>query len=82
MFSLGFQNFIPKLHNHLLSRLLGKGLDGDDPCLFTDEERNSVQIVNNTIFSTKQLSVNYTTYDVHRDCNAINTNTRRYVVLR
>lgn len=76
------QNFIYKLRIHFLSRLLGKGLDGDDPCLFTDEERNSVRIVNNTIFSAQQLSVNYTTYDVRRDCDTINTTTHPYVMLR
>jgi len=76
------QNFIHKLRVHLLSRLLGKGLDGDDPCLFTDEDRNSVRIVNNTMFSAKQLSVNYTIYDVRRDRDTINTNTHPYVMLR
>ena len=76
------QNFIYKLRVHLLSRLLGKGLNGDDPCLFTDEERNSVRLINNTIFSVKQLSVNYTTYDVRRDCDTINTTTHPYVMLR
>ena len=76
------QNFIYKLRVHLLSRLLGKGLDGDDPCLFTDEERNSVRLVNNTIFSAKQLSVNYTTYDVRHDRDTINAITRPYIMLR
>lgn len=32
------QDFIYKLRIHLLSWLLDKGLDGDDPSLFTDEE--------------------------------------------
>ena len=81
-FSPALQNFIYKLRIHLLSRLLGKGLDSDDPCLFTDEERNSVRLVNNTIFSVQQLSVNYTTYDVRHDRDTINTTTHPYVVLR
>ena len=80
--SLGLQNFIYKLRIHLLSRLLGKGLNGDDLSLFTDEERNSIRIVNNTIYSTKEVVVNYTTYDVRRDSDIINTSTRPYVVLR
>ena len=80
-FSPNFQNFIYKLRVHLLSRLLDKGLDGDDPCLFTDEERNSVRLVNNTMFSAKQLSVNYTMYDVCRDCDTINTGTHPYIML-
>lgn len=74
--------FVYKLRAHLLSRLLGKGLDGDDPILFTDEERNSVRIIDNTVFSAKQLSVNYTTYDVRRDRDTINPRTHPYVMLR
>ena len=81
-FSHHLQNFIYKLRVHLLSRLLGKGLSGDDSQLFTDEERNSVCIVNNTIFSACQLSVNYTTYDIRRDRDTINPNTHPYVMLR
>ena len=81
-FLLGPQNFIYKLHIHLLSQLLSKGLDGDDPHLFTDEERNSVRLINNIIFSAGQLSVNYTTYDVRRDRDTINPNAHPYVMLR
>ena len=81
-FSHCFQNFIYKLRVHLISRLLGKGLDGDDPHLFTDEERSSVQVVNNTIYSASQLSVNYTTYDVRRDRDTINPSTHPFVMLR
>lgn len=81
-FSPGLQNFLYKLRVHLLSRLLDKGLDGDDPCLFTDEERNSLRIVNNTIYSARQLSVHYTTYDVRRDRDVINTTGHPYVMLR
>lgn len=76
------QNFISKLRVHLLSRLLGKGLDDDDPRLFTDEERNSVRVINNVIFSVGRLSVNYTTYDVCRDRDTISPGTRPYVMLR
>ena len=76
------QSFIYKLRIHLLSQILSKGLDADDPCLFTDEERNSVRIINNLIYSVKQVTVNYTTYDIRRDCDTINTGTRRYVMLQ
>ena len=81
-FSPNLQNFIYKLRVHLLSRLLNKGLDGDDPCLFTDEERNSVRIVNNIIFSAKQFSVNFTTYDIRHDRDTINPSTHPYIMLR
>ncbi|KAF9783667.1 hypothetical protein BJ322DRAFT_1109524 [Thelephora terrestris] len=76
------RNFIHKLRIHLLSRLLGGGLDSDDPSLFTDEERNSVRIVNNTVFSAKQFSVNYTTYDIRRDRDTISPRSHPYVMVR
>lgn len=76
------QDFILKLRVHLLSRILGKGLNGDDPRLFTDGERNSVRIVNNTIYSAQQFSVNYTTYDIRRDRDTINTSSRCYLMVR
>ena len=75
------QNFILKLRVHLLSRLLGKGLNSDDPSLYTDDERNSVRIINNLIFSAKQFSVNYTTYDVRRDRDTISTGSRPYAMI-
>ena len=63
-------------------RLLGKGLSGENPHLFTDEERDPVRIVNNTIFSACQLSINYTTYNICRNRDTINPNTNPYVMLR
>ena len=80
--SLDPQGFIYKLRVHLLSRLLNKGLNSDDPSLFTDEERNLVRIVNNIIYLTKEVVVNYTTYDIRRDFDIINPSTRPYIVLR
>jgi len=76
------QNFICKLHVHLLSQLLGKDLDGDDPCLFSDDEQNSVRIINNTIFSAKQFSVNYTTYDIRHDRDTISPKSQPYVMVQ
>ena len=76
------QNFIQKLRVHLLSRLLGKGLDNDDPCLYTDDERNSVRVINNIIFSANEFSVNYTAYDIRRDRDTVNITNRPYVMIR
>ena len=50
--------------------------------LFRSDERNSVRIINNIIFSAKQFSVNYTTYDIRRDRDTINTSSRRYVMVQ
>ena len=68
------QNFIPKLQDHLLGRLLNKEFDGDEH-QFTNAERNTVRIVDNRIYSAKVLRVNYTTYDVRRDQDSMNPST-------
>ena len=56
------QNFIPKLQDHLLGRLLNREFDGDEH-QFTNAEQNTIRIVDNRIYSAKVLHVNYTTYD-------------------
>jgi hypothetical protein len=68
------QNFIPKLKDHLLSRLLGHEFDGDES-VYTDKERSMVRIVGDRIYSAKVLRVNYTTYDVRRGQDSMNPRT-------
>jgi hypothetical protein len=68
------QKFIPKLKDHLLGRLLGLDFDGDE-YNFSDEQRNSVRIINDTIYSAKVLRVNYTTYDMRRGQDSMNPRT-------
>ena len=68
------QDFIPKLKSHLLGRLLGLQFNGDE-YNFSGEERNSVRIINNRIYSSKVLRVNYTTYDIRRDQDSMNPRT-------
>ena len=41
-----FQNFVSKLKDHLLGRLLNLEYDGDERS-FSDTDRNTVHIVNN-----------------------------------
>ncbi|KAK7007536.1 hypothetical protein R3P38DRAFT_2644843, partial [Favolaschia claudopus] len=60
-------DFLPKLQDHLLGRLLGRDFDGDSHDDFSAEDRNTVRIVNNRIYQTQIFRVNYTTYDVRRD---------------
>ncbi|KAJ7640944.1 hypothetical protein B0H17DRAFT_894423, partial [Mycena rosella] len=57
-------DFIPKLQDHVLGRLLNRDFDGDSHEEFTPADRNTVRIVNNRIYASKTLRVNYTTYDV------------------
>jgi len=63
-----FQDFIPRLKDHLLSRLLDNEYDGDEQ-EFTSEQRNTVCFMNNLncILQPKRFQVNYTTYDIHRE---------------
>jgi len=69
------QDFIPKLKNHLLGQLLGHDFEGDDELEFSAEDRDSIRILNNRIYSAKVLHVNYTTYDIHRDQDSMNPHT-------
>jgi hypothetical protein len=75
------QNFIPKLQEHLLGRLLGREFDGDTHEEFSAEDRNTIRIVNNRIYATKILRVNYTTYDVHRDQDVLNPTAQSFVMV-
>jgi len=74
LLTTAFQNFIRKLKNHLLSRLLDQEFDGDE-FEFTDEDRSTVRIVGDHIYSTKVLRVNYTSYDMRRDQDSMNPRT-------
>jgi hypothetical protein len=68
------QNFVVKLKDHLLSRLLYLEYDGDERD-FSDADRNTVRIVDNRIYSSKVFRVNFTTYDVRRDQDTMNPRT-------
>lgn len=66
-----FQDFIPKLKDHILYRLNKLDVTHCDRT-FTDEERNSVIIPNNTVYSVQTMRVHYTTYDMRREYDTIN----------
>jgi hypothetical protein len=75
-----FQNFMPKLKDHLLGRLLNRNYNGDNHD-FSDSDRNTVRLINNRIYSAKVLRVNYTTYDVRRDQDSMNPRTHADVMV-
>jgi hypothetical protein len=75
-----FKNFLPRLKDHLLSRLLGLEYDGDER-VFTSAERSSVILVGEKIFPHKVLRINYTTYDLRRDQDSLNPRTNADVLL-
>jgi hypothetical protein len=72
-----FKAFIPKLKDHILGRLLGRDYEGDvyGDSEFTDDERNTVRVAGERIYRCKTIQINYTTYDIRRDADTINTRT-------
>ena len=72
--SITLQNFIPRLKDHLLSRLLCQEFDGDE-VEYTDEDRLTVRVIGDHIYSAKVLRVNYTSYDMRRDQDSLNPRT-------
>lgn len=48
---------------------------------FTDEERNSLIIPNNTIYSVQTMQIHYTTYDMRRVYDTINSRTHADVMV-
>ncbi|EKM78993.1 hypothetical protein AGABI1DRAFT_75575 [Agaricus bisporus var. burnettii JB137-S8] len=68
------KDFLPKLRRHLFMQLIGytSGRDEDE---ITDEESQSVQILNERLYSHEVFRVNYTTYDLRRTQDSINPKT-------
>jgi hypothetical protein len=63
---------LPKLHDHILGRLLERPSQGDTYGDFSDAERNMVHILGNKLFEISTMTVNYTSYDIRRDYDLVN----------
>ncbi|KAF8150474.1 hypothetical protein K438DRAFT_1988433 [Mycena galopus ATCC 62051] len=74
------KDFIPKLKNHLLGRLLQREYDGDEE-EFSEEQRKTVKIIGQHIYTVQMLRVNYTTYDMRIDQDSINPRTHADVMV-
>ncbi|KAF9039172.1 hypothetical protein BJ165DRAFT_1531274 [Panaeolus papilionaceus] len=68
------KNFIPKLQEHILCRVTSRS-EG-----FTEEDRDSIRIRNNTIYEHFTARINYTTYDLHWDYDVINSRSRPFIM--
>ena len=66
------QDFLPKLRDHILGRLLQRPSQGDTYGYFSDAERNMVHILGNKLFEVSTMTVNYTSYDIRRDYDLVN----------
>jgi len=75
-----WQDFLPRLKNHLLARILEREYDGDE-ITFTPAERNTLVFVNNRIYRHKVIRVNYTTYDLRRAQDSLNPRTHADVMV-
>ncbi|KIJ48727.1 hypothetical protein M422DRAFT_247583 [Sphaerobolus stellatus SS14] len=74
------ENFYDNLKNHLFA-CLQEVNSNDDEMKLTHEQRKSVLIKDNQIFFHRTCSINFTTYDVRRAQDTINTNTSRRDIL-
>ncbi|KZS91947.1 hypothetical protein SISNIDRAFT_413425, partial [Sistotremastrum niveocremeum HHB9708] len=72
-------DFVIRLKEHLWLR--SRGLEFDDETPVTPEQRNSIIIKNDRIYSHKTMQINYTTYDVRRDQDIINLKTKSFVMM-
>ncbi|KAF8955631.1 hypothetical protein BDZ97DRAFT_1673366, partial [Flammula alnicola] len=66
------EDFYPKLQEHILGRLHHPTWSGDGN-EFSNEERSKLVILNNRMFRHKVMRINYTTYDVRRGQDSINS---------
>ena len=74
-----YQDFIPRLKDHLLGRYNDVPFDGEDHA-FSDKERDSISFVGNRMYKHDVLRINYTTYDLRRAQDSINMRTHPYVM--
>ena len=74
------QDFIPRLKDHLLVRLRGMDYSGDEHS-FSDEDRSQVIIANNQLHEHSILQINYTTYDLRREQDSVNSRTHADIML-
>lgn len=74
------QDFIPRLQDHLLSRLRNPN-DADRDVSYSDAERGEVTLYNDRIFQHATMRLNYTTYDVRREEETISPRTRPNVMV-
>jgi hypothetical protein len=69
------KNFYNNLLSHLLAHHLGQVSVSDEP-EYTSSELENMKIQYNTIFSHATATIHYTTYDVTKDLDLINCNSK------
>ncbi|KAJ3755244.1 hypothetical protein EV360DRAFT_86085 [Lentinula raphanica] len=74
-----FTDFLPKLKDHILERLL-PGV-ARNKTKFSEAERATVTFINNRIFRHKVVRLNYTTYDLRRNQDSCNPRTHADIMM-
>ncbi|KAJ3575441.1 hypothetical protein NP233_g1093 [Leucocoprinus birnbaumii] len=75
------KNFIQKLREHILGRIMSRPFDGDMHDDFSNADRNTIRIRNGRIYRHRTFRVNYTTYDVRRDHNTLFTRNQPFCMV-
>ncbi|KAH7877053.1 uncharacterized protein C8R40DRAFT_1168980 [Lentinula edodes] len=73
-----FTNFLPKLKDHILERLLGIPQNERE---FSAAQRTTITFKNNKIFRHKVIRLNYTTYDMRRNQDSCNPRTHSDIMM-
>ncbi|KAJ3804112.1 hypothetical protein F5876DRAFT_70902 [Lentinula aff. lateritia] len=73
-----FTNFLPKLKDHILKRLLGIPQNERE---FSAAQRATITFKNNKIFRHKVIHLNYTTYDMRRNQDSCNPRTQSDIMM-
>ena len=61
---------------------MGRKFDGDMHEEFTDTDRNSIRFIGSKLYSVQTCRVYYTTYDLQRQYDTINTHAHPDIMLR
>lgn len=80
IFTCNFKNFFQRLEAHILSQARGLPFTGEEP-QFTPEETDEISFQYNCIYEHRTAAFNYTTYDIQRDQDTINTGSTRCTVM-
>ncbi|KAF7322404.1 hypothetical protein HMN09_00018400 [Mycena chlorophos] len=70
--------FIPHLQDHFLDRLLACE---NDERVYSDADRRTIDIRGDKIYASKLFRVNYTTYDVRRDQDVMNSGALPFIMV-
>jgi len=78
---LFLQDFLLKLQEHLLGRLLGHDFNRDNHRTFTPSECQSLRILGDKIYSVQTCRLYYTSYDIRQESDTIHLTICPYIIV-